>query len=122
MKTPRKRKTPQARDYLKIVEWSETDQCYIGSAPPLVGRCCHADNEADVLKQLSVITEELLAIHLTDGTALPPVTAGKEYSGKFVLRVRPEIHQALDLRSSQAHESLNSYCSRLIEEGLLQRA
>ncbi len=72
MKTRRQAPRPQVRDYLKIVEWSKEDQCYVGSAPPLVGRCCHADNEADVLKQLSVITEEVLALHLAEGLLLPP--------------------------------------------------
>ncbi len=120
MKTPAKASVPQVRDYLKIVEWSKEDQCYVGSAPPLVGRCCHADNEMEVLKQLSVITEEVLALHHAEGIPLPPPSAGKHYSGKFLLRVRPEIHQALDQRSSQARESLNSYCARLIEDALLR--
>ena len=119
MKTPSKAVHPQVRDYLKIVEWSKEDRCYVGSAPPLVGRCCHADNEADVLKQLSVITEEVLALHQAEGIPVPPPSAGKQYSGKFLLRVRPEVHQALDQRSSQARESLNSYCARIIEEALL---
>ncbi len=32
-----------ARPYVKIVEWSPEDACFVGSAPPLVGRCCHGD-------------------------------------------------------------------------------
>ncbi len=27
--------------YLKIVEWSEEDQCYVGSIPGWIGKCCH---------------------------------------------------------------------------------
>jgi len=107
------------RHYLKIVEWSEEDQCYVGSAPPLVGRCCHADSEAGVLKQLGVIVEDVIALRVAEGLPLPPATAGKTYSGKFLLRVGPEIHQALDQRSSQARESLNTYCAKLIEKALL---
>ncbi len=34
--------------YLKIVEWSEEDQCYIGQCPGIIGPCCHGDNEAQV--------------------------------------------------------------------------
>ena len=41
-----------ARRYLKIVEWSDDDQCYVGSAPPLIGQSCHGKTEADVIKQL----------------------------------------------------------------------
>ena len=32
----------RAAQYTKVVEWSEEDSCFIGSAPPLVGPCCGA--------------------------------------------------------------------------------
>jgi hypothetical protein len=31
--------------YAKIVEWSEEDQCYVGSAPGLGFAGCHGDDE-----------------------------------------------------------------------------
>ena len=34
--------------YLKIVEWSDEDQCYVGSIPGWIGKCCHGDNEEEV--------------------------------------------------------------------------
>ena len=36
--------------YLKIVEWSEEDQCYVGSCPGLMLGGVHGDNEANVYK------------------------------------------------------------------------
>lgn len=30
--------------YIKIVGWSDEDQCYIGSVPGWIGKCCHGDN------------------------------------------------------------------------------
>jgi hypothetical protein len=38
---------PSAR-YAKIVEWSEEDQCYVGSAPGLLLGGCHRDDELAV--------------------------------------------------------------------------
>ena len=38
--------------YLKIVEWSEEDKCYVGSVPGWIGACCHGDNEEKVYHQL----------------------------------------------------------------------
>ena len=38
-----------SRCYLKVVEWSEEDGCYLGSAPPIIGHCCHGSSEAEVL-------------------------------------------------------------------------
>lgn len=100
-----------AKDYLKIVEWSDEDQCFIGSAPPLIGQCCHGDNEAAVIRELGQIVEEWIAIHEGDGRPLPEPTAGQEYSGKFVLRIPPELHKGLALRALSAGVSLNAYCA-----------
>ena len=38
--------------FLKIVEWSEEDQCYVGSIPGWIGKCCHGDNEEKVYHEL----------------------------------------------------------------------
>jgi predicted RNase H-like HicB family nuclease len=38
----------KAAHYLKIVEWSEDDGCFVGSVPPLIGPCCHGKDEAKV--------------------------------------------------------------------------
>ncbi len=72
-----------ARRYLKIVEWSEQDGCYIGSAPPLIGASCHSDTEEKVLAQLQVIVEEWVRMLLSDGKPLPPRTAGRNLVGKL---------------------------------------
>ena len=34
--------------YLKIVEWSDEDECYVGSVPGWIGKCCHGDDETKV--------------------------------------------------------------------------
>ena len=38
--------------YVKIVEWSEEDQCYIGSCPSLMFGGCHSDDEKVVFDEL----------------------------------------------------------------------
>ena len=96
--------------YLKIVEWSEEDQCYVGTCPGLFYGGCHGDNEADVYKELCEIVEENIALYKENGKPLPPETAGKEYSGKFLLRPGKELHKVLAIRALQADESLNNFC------------
>jgi len=39
--------------YAKVVEWSEEDQCYVGSAPGLILGGCHGDDEKQVFEELS---------------------------------------------------------------------
>ena len=44
--------------FLKIVEWSEEDQCYVGSIPGWIGKCCHGDNEEKVYHELRMVNPE----------------------------------------------------------------
>jgi len=105
-----------ASDYIKVVEWSEEDRCFIGSAPPLIGPCCHGKKEADVYRQLCGIVEEWVALYNHEGKKLPKPSTGKEYSGKFVLRVGSELHRLLAVRALQKGDSLNNYCARLLKK------
>ena len=106
--------------YLKIVEWSDDDHCYIGSVPGWTGKCCHGDNEEKVYRELRQIVDEWIEIYAQDGRPLPPATAGKKYSGKFQVRLGSELHQALAIRAMQTGDSLNSFCIKLLKKSLLQ--
>ena len=98
-----------SRCYLKVVEWSEEDGCYLGSAPPIIGHCCHGSSEAEVLAQLHTIVEEWVEILLTDGKPLPASTANKEFSGKFVVRIPKDLHKKAALKAMARGESLNQF-------------
>ena len=103
-----------ARRYLKVVEWSEEDGAYVGSAPPIIGQCCHGATEAEVLAELAVIVDEWVEVFLREGKPLPAPSAGKSYSGKFLVRVSPEIHQKAALKAQARGESLNQFVAEAI--------
>jgi len=105
-----------SNQYLKIVEWSEEDQCYVGSCPGLMYGGVHGDNEAEVYKELCQAVEEWIELYQKDGDPLPTATAGKEYSGKFVVRVGKELHKTLAVGALHYGESLNAYCVHLLKE------
>ena len=64
--------------YVKIVEWSEEDQCYVGSAPGLFYGGCHGDDERQVFDELCQIVDEVIESHRKDGMPLPPATSGRD--------------------------------------------
>ena len=105
--------------YLKIVEWSDEDNCYIGSIPGFLGPCCHGDNEQEVYKQLCIILDEWIKIHEEDQIPLPEATINKKYSGKFVLRVNKELHKLLAIKALQSNLSLNQLCESLLKNSIL---
>jgi predicted HicB family RNase H-like nuclease len=108
----------RSNQYLKIVEWSEQDQCYVGRVPGLTLGGVHGDDEAEVYKELCALVDEWLEIYDRDNIPPPPPTAGRCYSGKFNLRVGEELHEHLAIESLKVGESLNQYCVNALKEKL----
>jgi predicted RNase H-like HicB family nuclease len=102
--------------YIKLVEWSEEDQCYIGTCPGLMLRGVHGDDEISVYRDLCRAVEEWISIYEADGDPLPPSVSDREYSGKFVMRLGKELHKALAIEALRNDESLNSYCVNVLRE------
>ena len=69
--------------YAKIVEWSEEDQCYVGSAPGLVYGGCHGNDERAVFDELCDIVEEAIEIYRREGRSLPPATSGRDFANRL---------------------------------------
>ena len=67
--------------YVKIVEWSDEDNAFVGECPGIVGPCCHGDDKAAVYQELCQIVVEWIEMARRDGRPLPPPTAGKNGPG-----------------------------------------
>lgn len=70
--------------YVKIVEWSDEDHCFVGSCPGLFYGGCHGDDEQAVFAALCEIVEETIALYKRDNKPLPPATSGKDYANKML--------------------------------------
>lgn len=101
-----------AARYIKFVEWSDEDQCFVGRCPELMLGGVHGRDEARVYKELCQAVGEMIDLAGKDGQALPEPLAHKEFSGKFVLRVEPALHRRLAAKAVASGESLNRYCVR----------
>ena len=66
--------------------------------------------------QLALIVEEWIEVMLKDGHPLPAGTAGKKYSGQFVVRVAPELHEKVSLKALSRGESLNQFVAAALTE------
>lgn len=65
--------------YTKIVEWSDEDNCFIGSCPELFYGGCHGTDERSVFSELCDIVEETIELYRQDGKPLPKPLSGKEF-------------------------------------------
>jgi predicted RNase H-like HicB family nuclease len=69
--------------YAKVVEWSDKDQCYVGSSPGLVYGSWHGTDEKAVFEELCEVVEETIAIYHKDGKPLPPPTSCRNFANKM---------------------------------------
>jgi predicted RNase H-like HicB family nuclease len=65
--------------YVKLVEWSDEDQCFIGSCPELFYGGCHGDDPRAVFDELCRIVEEMIELYKQDGKPLPSPLSGKQF-------------------------------------------
>lgn len=104
--------------YLKVVEWSDEDNCYVGMAPGLIIGGVHGKNETKVFADLCQAVEEVIQLLKKEGRSLPTSTADKKCSGKILLRIPAELHKTLAIKASQAGESINKLIQHQLEAHL----
>ncbi|MFH0802997.1 MAG: toxin-antitoxin system HicB family antitoxin [bacterium] len=105
-------------DYLKIVEWSEEDQCYVGTSPGLIIGGVHGKNQKKVFDELCEAVEEAIQILRKEGKSLPATMTNRKYSGKISLRISSQLHKTLAAKAFQAGESVNKLIQHELEEAM----
>ena len=61
--------------YVKVVAWSEEDQCYFGGCPgPMLGGV-HGSDEQAVYAELCQTVDEWIRLHEAEGRPLPGSTS-----------------------------------------------
>ena len=105
-------------DYLKIVEWSEEDKCYIGTSPGLIIGGVHGKDQKRVFAELCGAVEAAIRIMRKDGRPLPAATVNRKYSGKIALRIPAQLHRLIAARAFQSGESVNRLIQHELEEAI----
>ena len=70
--------------YVKIVEWSDEDRCFVGSCPGLIYGGCHGEDEVVVFERLCAAVDEAIELYRRDGKPLPPPTSGRDCASKIL--------------------------------------
>ena len=65
--------------YVKLVEWSDEDRCFIGSCPELSYGGCHGSDAQRVFSELCKIVDETIELYERDGRTLPSPMSGREF-------------------------------------------
>ncbi len=73
--------------YVKLIEWSDEDGCFVGQCPGLIGPCCHGDQDDAVYAELCRIVDDWIEIIKGRGEPLPPPTAGRNLVERILAQV-----------------------------------
>jgi hypothetical protein len=69
--------------YAKIVEWSEEDQCFVGTSPGLILGGVHGPDERSVFDELCRAVDEAVALYHQQGKPLPPASSGRDLANRM---------------------------------------
>jgi predicted HicB family RNase H-like nuclease len=97
--------------YTYRVMWSEEDQEYVGLCVEFPGLSWLEPLQEDALKGIRQVVAQVVADMEASGETVPEPIAAKRYSGKFMVRVPPELHRHLALEAAEAGISLNRLAS-----------
>ena len=95
--------------YSYRIIWSEEDQEYVGLCTELPSLSWLSDNQTEAFKGIMKLAASVIKDMEKEGEPIPEPISTKEYSGKFVVRVPPEVHRKLVMEAMGAHVSLNRY-------------
>jgi predicted HicB family RNase H-like nuclease len=93
--------------YTYRVTWSEDDQEYAGLCTEFKSLSWLDKTPEAALKGIREIVQGVIKDMSQTGEEIPEPIACKRYSGKFMVRVPPEVHRNLAIQASESGVSLN---------------
>ena len=97
--------------YTYRVTWSEDDAEYVGLCAEFPSLSWLAQTPEAALKGVRKLVGEVIADMQSNDEPIPEPIAIKHFSGKFMVRVPPEVHRQLAIQAAEAGVSLNRLAS-----------
>jgi predicted HicB family RNase H-like nuclease len=97
--------------YTYRITWSEEDSEYVGLCAEFPSLSWLAQTPDGALKGVSKLVHDVVADMQQSGEPVPEPIAAKQFSGKFMIRVPPEVHRQLAIQAAEAGVSLNRLAS-----------
>ncbi|MDD2857853.1 MAG: toxin-antitoxin system HicB family antitoxin [Candidatus Nanopelagicales bacterium] len=110
MATKRTAKSAPAADrYTYRLAWSVKEEEFIATVVEFPSLSWIADTREGALASLTSVVEEVLQDMLAEGEEIPTPWDERTFSGKFNLRLGPDLHRRIALEAAERHESMNTY-------------
>lgn len=97
--------------YTYRVTWSEEDKEYVGLCAEFPSLSWLEPSPEETLKGIRQTVAQVVADLVANGESVPEPLAVKKYSGKFMVRIPPELHRRLAIEAAESGISLNRLAS-----------
>jgi len=102
--------------YTYRVTWSEDDNEYVGLCAEFPSLSWLALTPETALKGIRNLVAEIVADMKATGEGVPNPIACRSYSGKFMVRVPPDVHRKLAVQAAESGVSLNRIASSKLNQ------
>lgn len=102
--------------YTYRVTWSEDDNEYVGLCAEFPSLSWLSGTPESALKGIRRLVAEIISDMESNNEIIPEPIACRQYSGKFMVRVPPEVHRNLAIRAAESGISLNRVVSSKLSQ------
>ena len=95
--------------YTYRIEWSEEDEVFIGRCLEFPGLSAHGDTSEAALREIKIVVNEAVTWLKEDKKTVPEPLGMRKFKGNLSLRVPPELHRELAIKSAEEGVSINQY-------------
>ncbi|VEN75241.1 Predicted nuclease of the RNAse H fold, HicB family [Candidatus Desulfarcum epimagneticum] len=97
--------------YTYRITWSGDDQEYVGLCAEFPSLSWLSPSPESALKGIRKVVEDVITDMKKTEEKIPDPISCKKYSGKFMVRIPPDIHRELATQAAEAGVSLNRLAS-----------
>jgi predicted HicB family RNase H-like nuclease len=98
------------------VTWSEEDNEHVGLCAEFPSLSWLAKDPEAALRGIRKVVREVIEDMEKEGEAVPDPISLKRYSGRFVVRIPPQVHKKLAIEAAEAGVSLNRLASSKLSQ------
>lgn len=102
--------------YTYRVTWSEDDNEYVGLCAEFPSLSWLASTPEAALKGIRKLVADVVKDMNTTGELVPAPISCRSYSGKFMVRIPPEVHRKLAVQAAEYGVSLNRIASSKLSQ------
>jgi predicted HicB family RNase H-like nuclease len=97
--------------YTYRVIWSNEDEEFVGLCAEFPSLSYLDENRIAALEGITNLVKDVVADLEASGEKIPEPISERKYSGKFQVRITPELHRMLAIEAQEQNVSLNRYIS-----------